>query len=75
MAARVSFLSEELDAEALKEPPKLVVPARAVVERGGAKVVFVLDDERVRMATVTVGAPFGGGLELETQTGGDEGRR
>ena len=39
-------------------------PARAVVERGGAKVVFVVEDGKVRMVPVTLGAPFGGGFEL-----------
>src|SRR5262249_40516420 len=43
MAARVSFLSEALSAEAMKEPPKRVIPAAALTERGGAKVVFVVD--------------------------------
>lgn len=64
MSARVSFLTKELDAKSIKEPPKKVVPASAVVERNGAKVVFVVDDGRVRMKTVTVGAPYGDGFEL-----------
>ncbi len=66
MAARVSFLSEAMNAEAQKVPPKLVVPTNAVVTRAGAEVVFTVDDDRVRMMTVKVGAPFGGGRELET---------
>lgn len=64
MAARVSFLAEELDSETMKEPPKLVSPAEAVVERGGGKVVFVLEDGRVRMIPVTVTGPHPAGLEL-----------
>lgn len=64
MAARVSFLTKALDADALKEPPKVVVPASAVAERAGAKVVYVVDGDHVKMTTVTLGAPFGGGFEL-----------
>lgn len=64
MAARVSFLTKELSAEALKEPPKRVVPSSAVVERTGAKVVFVVDQERVKMTPVRVGGETAGGFEL-----------
>jgi RND family efflux transporter MFP subunit len=64
MQAKVSVLSAALDAQAIKAPPKLVVPASAVVDRGGSKVVFALEDDRVRMVAVEVGAPFGSGLEL-----------
>lgn len=64
MAARVSFLASALDENAMKEPPKLVVPASAVTERGGAKVVFQLDGDRVRMTPVTLGPKFGNGFEL-----------
>jgi RND family efflux transporter MFP subunit len=64
MAARVSFLSKPLEADALKEPPKVVVPAGAVADRAGAKVVYVVDGDHVKMQTVTLGAPFGGGFEL-----------
>jgi multidrug efflux pump subunit AcrA (membrane-fusion protein) len=39
MAARVSFLSAAIDEQALKLPPKLVVPTEAVVQRDGADVV------------------------------------
>jgi len=64
MAARVSFLTKELTAEAMKEPPRRIVPAKAVVERGGGKVVFVVDQGRVKQTGVTVGASAAGGLEL-----------
>ncbi|MCU0686168.1 MAG: efflux RND transporter periplasmic adaptor subunit [Polyangiaceae bacterium] len=65
MAARVGFLAKALDEAAIKEPPKIVLPAAALAERGGAKVVFVVDNGRVRMVPVTLGAPFGGGFELK----------
>lgn len=64
MAARVSFLSKPLDPEALKAPPKIVVPASALAERAGGKVVFVVEDDKVRMVPVRLGAPFGSGFEL-----------
>lgn len=64
MAARVSFLTKELSAEAMKEAPKRIVPASAVAERNGAKVVFVVDQGRVKMSMVTVGGESAGGFEL-----------
>jgi HlyD family secretion protein len=65
MAARVSFLSQELSADAVKEPPKIVVPANALVDRAGAKVVFVMDNGKVHIVPVKVGAPVGSsGFEL-----------
>ncbi len=68
MAARVSFLEKEASAESMKEPPKLVVPAGAVTDRGGAKVVFVVDQGKVRMVQVALGAPVGAGFELAGPT-------
>jgi RND family efflux transporter MFP subunit len=64
MSARVSFLAEALSAEAMKAPPKRVIPAAAVVERAGAKMVFVVDEGKIRMTPVTLGAAVGSGLEL-----------
>lgn len=64
MAARVSFLQKPLDTEALKAPPKKVIPSAAVVDRGGAKVAFVYEDGKVHMVTVTLGAEMSGGFEL-----------
>ncbi|HVU02682.1 MAG TPA: efflux RND transporter periplasmic adaptor subunit [Polyangiaceae bacterium] len=64
MAARVSFLQKALDADAMKEAPKLVVPAGAVVDRGGAKLVYVVESDHVKAVPVTLGPPFGGGFEL-----------
>src|SRR5207247_984876 len=42
MAARVSFLENEVDADAIKAPPKTIVPGKAIADRNGAKVVFVV---------------------------------
>lgn len=64
MAARVSFLEAELDAEARKEPARVIVPASAIAERDGNKVVFVLEEGAVRMRAVELGDAFGSGFEL-----------
>lgn len=64
MSARVSFLQKELDQEALKVPPKKVVPGSAVTERAGSQVVFAVDQGQVRMTPVTLGPAFGSGFEL-----------
>jgi RND family efflux transporter MFP subunit len=64
MAARVSFLSGELDKEALKAPPKTVVPGSAIADVQGSKVVYRLEGGVVRMATVTLGPAFGTGFEV-----------
>lgn len=65
MSARVSFLKKALAAAELKEASKKVVPAAALVERAGQKHVFVIDGGKLRLVPVTVGEPFGGGLELK----------
>jgi RND family efflux transporter MFP subunit len=67
MAARVSFLTSELDKEQLKAPPKTIVPAVALADMAGTKVVFRVDDGKVRVVPVTLGPAFGSGFEL---TGG-----
>lgn len=64
MAARVSFLDAPLDAAKLSEPPKTIVPGQAVVERAGARMVFVADGGKVHLQPVTLGKPFGDGFEL-----------
>jgi multidrug efflux pump subunit AcrA (membrane-fusion protein) len=64
MSARVSFLSAELDLDAVKEPPKKIVPESAVTERAGGKVVFVIEGDQVRMMPVKLGASFAGGFEV-----------
>jgi RND family efflux transporter MFP subunit len=64
MAARVSFLSSELDKAELKAPPKTIVPSEAIATLNGAKVVYVFEDGKVRAAPIELGPPFGGGFEL-----------
>jgi RND family efflux transporter MFP subunit len=64
MAARVSFLDAPLDVAKLSEPPKKIVPGQAVVDRAGARMVFVADGGKVHLQAVTLGKPFGDGFEL-----------
>jgi len=64
MSARVSFLTKALDPASLNQPPKVIVPSTALADRGGAKVVFVVEDEVVRMVPVKLGPAFGRGFEL-----------
>ncbi len=64
MAARVSFLSKAIDEESLKQKPKAIVPASAIVERSGQKVVFVVENGKVQLRPIKVGPPFQDGFEL-----------
>lgn len=64
MAARVNFLTKELGADQLKEVAKKVVPATALTERMGKKVVIAVEGDRARVVPVTLGPPFGNGFEL-----------
>lgn len=64
MAARVNFLTEKLDPASMNAKPKTLVPASAITERAGTKVVFVLDSGKVRMRAVTLGEPMANGFEL-----------
>ena len=67
MAARVSFLTATIDPATLDAPPRLTVPAGAVVQRNGRDVVFVLDEGEVRMTPVALGAASADGRELVTK--------
>lgn len=67
MAARVSFLTQAVDPSTLDTPPKLVVPAAAVAARNGRDVVFVVDDDQIRVTAVKLGPPVADGRELLTQ--------
>ncbi len=66
MAARVSFLTGELDKEAMKAPPKTIVPGSAIKELNGSKVVYRLEDGVVRVTPVTLGPAFGTGFEVQS---------
>jgi RND family efflux transporter MFP subunit len=64
MAARVSFLTKAIDEQALKEKAKVVVPAAALVDHAGIKGVYVVENERVKLVPISIGAPFGSGFEV-----------
>lgn len=64
MSARTSFLSQEVTAEAIREKPKKVVPSDAITERGGSKVVFIVNEGLVRMMPIKLGPPFANGFEV-----------
>lgn len=64
MSARVSFLSEALSDDAMKQPAKRIVPESAVIDASGKKIVFVLEKEHVKIVPVKVGEAAPGGLEL-----------
>jgi RND family efflux transporter MFP subunit len=66
MAARVSFLSAELTEAEMNSKPKVVVPVRAVVDRGEGKIVFAVADGRVRAMPVVLGEATGAGYELRS---------
>jgi HlyD family secretion protein len=67
MAARVMFLSGEVDPKLKGIAMKRIVPGAAVVQRAGGEVVFVVDEDHVRMTKVKVGPSFGDGRELVTE--------
>lgn len=64
MSARVSFLREALKPESLQEKPKKVVAKEAIVDRNGAKAVFVVDSGKLKLTNVSVGGPVGSSIEL-----------
>jgi RND family efflux transporter MFP subunit len=65
MAARVSFLAKALDVAELAAAPKKIIPAAAVVDRGGAKVAFAVENGKARMIALTLGPTFAGGFEIK----------
>ena len=64
MSARVSFLAKPISDDALKEAPKRVVAADAVVDRAGQKVLFAVDAGKLHMIPVKVGGAVGSAIEL-----------
>jgi hypothetical protein len=65
MSARVSFLTEELTEEQLRAASRTIVPADAVVERGGRKVVFEIEPGgEVQQRRVTLGEQTDDGFVL-----------
>jgi RND family efflux transporter MFP subunit len=72
MSARVSFLPASAGSQALQTGTVLSVPRAAVAERGGRTVVFVAKGDRAAQTAVTVGAAYGGAVEIRDGLAGDE---
>jgi HlyD family secretion protein len=62
MSAKVAFLEREVAPSDRK--PVIAVPKHAVIERAGAKVVFVLKDGRALRTTVETGRTLGDFIEV-----------
>ncbi len=62
MSAKVAFLSRPLRAD--EEQPRLVVNPKALIQKNGASVVFVLRGQRVEAVALQVGPPLGDLVEV-----------
>ncbi len=69
MAARASFLRDGAEAGA---PRKLIAPRGAVRDRGGRRVVFVVENGRARTQAVETGAEGEDGVEIRSGLRGGE---
>jgi len=69
MSAKVAFLARPLKAR--EEEPRLVINPKALVQRNGNLVAFVLKDQKVQATPVEVGPQLGEWLEVKK--GLDEG--
>jgi RND family efflux transporter MFP subunit len=64
MRAKVNFLKEENNHKQ-SSTPKISVPASAITNRNGQKVVFVVKDEIVVETAVTLGESMGNRIEIK----------
>jgi HlyD family secretion protein len=70
MAARAAFLRDNAEAGA---PRKLIAPRGSIRDRGGRKVVFLVEGGRVRLQAVETGADGEDGTEIvKGLQGGEE---
>ncbi len=63
MGVRVSFLTDDKQTQA-EAPKGVFIPAEAVKDDGGAKVVFVVKGETVERRAITLGATRGGDVQV-----------
>jgi RND family efflux transporter MFP subunit len=70
MSAKVAFLSQEV-AKA-DNTPRIAVPAPAIVERDGRKVVYVVRERKVTEVPVEVGAAVGDLMQVNGVKAGDK---
>ncbi|HET9233583.1 MAG TPA: efflux RND transporter periplasmic adaptor subunit [Candidatus Eisenbacteria bacterium] len=66
MSAKVSFLTEASDSTAGTVVTVIAAPARAVVEKEGRSVVFVVAERQVSEVPVETGQRLGGMIEIRT---------
>jgi RND family efflux transporter MFP subunit len=62
MSARVAFLERPVGPD--EERPRTAVNAKAIIERGGKKTVFLISKERAAETPVTTGRQFGDMTEI-----------
>ncbi len=65
MRAKVNFLSERKNQSAKYSEPKISVPASAITERNGKKVVFVVKEDVATETAVTLGEAMGSRIEIK----------
>lgn len=65
MGVRVSFLPEEKVGEAAAEAPKgVLIPAEAIKDEGGTKVVFIIQGDKVERRAIGVGPTRGAQVQV-----------
>jgi multidrug efflux pump subunit AcrA (membrane-fusion protein) len=72
MSARVSFLAQEVSAEAAAAPPRLFVPASAIHGDGPDSFVLTVSDDKVRRVPVRLGESRGELREIVLGLSGQE---
>jgi HlyD family secretion protein len=70
MSAKAAFLSQEVPREA--SAPKIAVPAAAIADRGGRKVVYVVKDNKAKEVPVQTGAAVGDLVQVTGVEAGDK---
>jgi HlyD family secretion protein len=69
MSAKVAFLSKEVAKQ--DNTPRVAVPASAVVERSGKKVVYTVKDGKVKERPVTTGTTAGDLVQVDGVAAGE----
>lgn len=64
MGAKALFLAKPIDKAALHEKPFMAIPASAIRERDGKKIVFRVDENSASSVPVTTGRQMGGMVEI-----------
>jgi len=64
MSAKVAFLAEALSDSAVAQKPKLAISPEAVVTRDGKKVIFIIKEDILTEAPVTLGGNIGNLIEI-----------